>query len=417
MRPPADRFHALDALRAAAMFLGILLHGMLSFTDLRVPFWPAHDSERSQACDLFIFLVHDFRMQVFFFLAGFFGALLWQSRGPLGTIHHRLLRIVLPFGLALLLVQPALQALWLMGDLDALRFVGATADRSKPRAELLADHFLTGNFVRFIYPFHLWFLYYLLIFFALIIPSAMLADRLRETRAGRAVDRLFRGVCKLPGKAVVLAALTAPLLLTMTFAGLVDTPERWRPNPNLVAYYFLFFLLGWQLWRHRDLLGAFTRRWPASLLAALLLAPVYLKLTFMILDGRQGKAEPPGPWAEPAVAYLAALITWLMVGSLMGAFRHFLSAERRWVRYLADASYWCYLWHLVPIVALQIALERAALPGPVKFLIVIGGSMAVLLATYEWCVRYTLVGAMLNGRKYRRPVPVREPSSTAAPAH
>jgi glucan biosynthesis protein C len=100
----------------------------------------------------------------------------------------------------------------------------------------------------------------------------------------------------------------------------------------------------------------------------------------------------------------------------MGAFRHFLSAERRWARYLADASYWCYLWHLVSIVALQLALERAPLPGPLKFLIVIGGSMTVLLASYEWCVRYTTIGAMLNGRKYRRPVPGREPQTAAAPA-
>ena len=30
--------------------------------------------------------------------------------------------------------------------------------------------------------------------------------------------------------------------------------------------------------------------------------------------------------------------------------------------------------------------------------------MAVLLASYEWCVRYTFIGAILNGRKYRAKV-------------
>ena len=28
-------------------------------------------------------------------------------------------------------------------------------------------------------------------------------------------------------------------------------------------------------------------------------------------------------------------------------------------------------------------------------------TMAFLLASYEWCVRYTFIGAILNGRKYR----------------
>jgi hypothetical protein len=31
----------------------------------------------------------------------------------------------------------------------------------------------------------------------------------------------------------------------------------------------------------------------------------------------------------------------------------------------------------------------------------LGGSMAVLLLTYEYTVRYTFIGALLNGRKRR----------------
>ena len=41
------------------------------------------------------------------------------------------------------------------------------------------------------------------------------------------------------------------------------------------------------------------------------------------------------------------------------------------------------------------------LPGLVKCLLVTVATMAVLLASYEWCVRYTFIGAVLNGRKYR----------------
>ena len=52
-------------------------------------------------------------------------------------------------------------------------------------------------------------------------------------------------------------------------------------------------------------------------------------------------------------------------------------------------------------------------PAGVKFAVVTALSLLVLLASYEWCVRYTFVGAILNGRKYRR-VEVKEPERVAA---
>ena len=69
----ADRYHALDALRGFAMLLGVLLHAAVPYATIPVPFWPVQDSRGTRALDLFLFAVHDFRMQVFFLLAGFFG--------------------------------------------------------------------------------------------------------------------------------------------------------------------------------------------------------------------------------------------------------------------------------------------------------------------------------------------------------
>ena len=47
--------------------------------------------------DLLAAFIHTFRMPVFFILAGFFVALLLQSRGPAGLAAHRLRRLGLPF--------------------------------------------------------------------------------------------------------------------------------------------------------------------------------------------------------------------------------------------------------------------------------------------------------------------------------
>src|SRR5262245_59109965 len=111
-----DRYHALDFLRAVAMLLGIALHGLLPYTEKVVPYWPVHDAERSPVSDIVIYTVHESRMQTFFLMAGFFGCLLYYRYGAGRMLAHRFWRIVVPFVLALLLIQPILQAIWMMGD-------------------------------------------------------------------------------------------------------------------------------------------------------------------------------------------------------------------------------------------------------------------------------------------------------------
>src|SRR5919205_3075311 len=82
-----QRLHALDALRAVAMLLGLVLHaaipfmrgqvaGAIPFMDENLARWPAWDQEAGGGFDLLVFLIHAFRMSAFFILAGFFAHLL-----------------------------------------------------------------------------------------------------------------------------------------------------------------------------------------------------------------------------------------------------------------------------------------------------------------------------------------------------
>ncbi|MEO8655997.1 MAG: acyltransferase family protein, partial [Ramlibacter sp.] len=91
-----QRLHALDSLRASAMLLGIVLHAAASLTLFPLP-WPAHDVSRSAGFDALLGFIHGFRMQVFFFLAGFFGHLLWRRLGTRGFLLQRAKRIGVPF--------------------------------------------------------------------------------------------------------------------------------------------------------------------------------------------------------------------------------------------------------------------------------------------------------------------------------
>ena len=173
MTSAPDRYHALDALRGFAMLLGVLLHAAIPYVTISVPFWPVQDSRGHPAFDLFLFAVHDFRMQVFFLLAGFFGALLYARYGLGRTAWHRFKRIALPLVLGMATVQPATQAALIYAAASAYRDNpdGAAAttvfspviDAGGTPADAVVHHFVSGRFLDLLVPAHLWFLWYLVI--------------------------------------------------------------------------------------------------------------------------------------------------------------------------------------------------------------------------------------------------------------
>lgn len=76
-KSPPKRFYDLDALRAVAMLLGIVLHSSVFVRPEAQPLWPVHDSTVADdpTYKLVVETIHGFRMPVFFLLSGFFSAL------------------------------------------------------------------------------------------------------------------------------------------------------------------------------------------------------------------------------------------------------------------------------------------------------------------------------------------------------
>ncbi len=412
--PPAERYHALDSLRGFAMFLGVALHAGVAYTITPVPFWSIRDANSTPLVDLFLFAIHDFRMQVFFLLAGFFGCLLYQKYGVLGTAWHRVKRVGVPFVLGLVFIVPTVMAVFLYAELDAVRTLGVpenatpvrkfaadliAAEPDKSNAALVLDRFTSGDVAGKVPLAHLWFLYDLLILYTAVLLAGPLLARLSGTRALAALDRAFRGVVEGRWRVVLPALVTLPVLMLMT-SPFVDTQFRWAPEWHLVLYYAGFFGFGWMLYRHRDLVEAFGRGWKAALVIAnLLVLPVAVGCAVGWALGVQNGRDVTGWRFGGFVAQ--AFYTWLMIVGLWGAFLRFFAGESAWARYLADSSYWCYLASLTPTAALQFVLKDWPLPGEVKWLVVTVVVTAGLLVSYEWCVRYTIIGAILNGRKER----------------
>jgi glucans biosynthesis protein C len=383
----AERLHALDAVRAGALLLGVAFHATLSF--LPGPqIWVVRDAP-SDALGTFFYVAHIFRMTAFFVIAGYFGRMLFHRRGTGGFIRNRLVRIALPLAVFWPIAFAGIIATFVWG---AAMMNGGTIPQGPPPPPMTLETFpLT----------HLWFLYALLVFYvaALAIRGlVVLADRSERLRAGP-VDRTMRLLTATPAAAVLLAA---PLAIALALRpgwfgwGGIPTPDiGFVPNMAAVAGFGTAFGFGWLLQRQRTLLDSIRRWWPVQLVAAVVLTIACL--------WQLGATSPftPMPEGPAKLAYAAcySLAVWTWTLGLIGAALAFLSGENRAVRYVADASYWIYLIHLPVVMALQVWVYPLQLPALAKWGVVTGGAFLILIASYHLLVRHSFMGRWLNGRR------------------
>ena len=386
--PQAGRLHALDAVRGGALLLGVFLHGAVPWIQNFPPGMWVWTEPPSTAIGLTFFVIHMFRMSLFFMLAGFFGRMLLERQGTSGFVRNRRTRILVPLvaGLPIVLVSIGLFAL-----------AGAAVGGVEMPTFETPEAAPAGSF-----PWaHLWFLYYLLIFYvlALAVRTGVGAiDRAGRIAAGAdAVVRfLFSGVWGLLVVALPLAAFFYNLDGWPSWTGM-PAPLVFLPHLPSVICYGTPFAVGWLVHRQTDRLLALEQRWPAFLTMAIVLTVVCLAIGgtaprwVAYLDGRDLMVY--------AIAYMTAAWAWIF--GLIGAAIKFLSAPSPARRYLADASYWIYLMHLSVLAFFHLALGPLSWHWSIKYPLQVALTCAVLLISYRYLVRATFIGAILNGRRYR----------------
>ncbi len=407
------RFHALDNLRAAMMLLGIVLHAGLSYSHMpRSAIWPYKDAGSSYFCDLIMAASGLFRMPVFFMVAGFFAALIYQRRGGRGLLADRARRILVPFVVGWVLTFPLARAGFVYADALA---------RHEPSPLVAAARVLrTAGLYAEAYPIHLWFLEYLLIYYLLAVPIVGWASRLSDPARAR-VSARCRGLLRSAWRPLWLASLTAFPLLAAPM-GVIPTPLSFVPEPvSLVAHGF-FFAVGWVLFKQVDLLPALVSHARRDIALAVLLLPLcglILRFRSLVVPPGSFGPLPPGAetsltagspaglglppfWAWPMgllaqflLAVTSSIVIWLLVLGVTGLFLRGLSSPNRVLRYLADASYWLYLVHFPLMIWTPILLAPLQAPALIKLSLVLAITMSLMLAAYEILVRRTFLAAFV----------------------
>jgi glucan biosynthesis protein C len=372
-RETTMRYHALDSLRAAMMFLGIYLHAVAAYSPNGG--WPYKQAELTRALDWSISIIHVFRMPIFYAMAGFFAALLLARYGLRRAAWNRFGRIVVPFGIGWLVVWPLVMLL---------------AGTGVYGLDFTVRAFESGRVWAYAHPLHLWFLEYLIVLYVVAVAAVALMPLVLPPRARQSVLRAFRRV---------MLSAWAPLILAMpSFAAQLLMPNPWIEDPpgfvpvfGIVAVYTVPFAVGWLLFLESDLLETIARR--AWLYASLAVAAsVAYRLSYDLPVDR-------------AVAFyliraVHSVAMWLLILGVAALFLRCLGGHSALLRYLCDSSYFLYIAHMPVILAFQLLLRDVALPPLAKIAVVLAGTIAVLLPIYRWGVRPTFIGAVLNGRRY-----------------
>jgi len=160
-----------------------------------------------------------------------------------------------------------------------------------------------------------------------------------------------------------------------------DTSFGVLPQPHLLVFYGCFYFFGVATFAAEGMETRLGARWPLLLPAA-----VALFVAALATIG-----------SRPAIAVLQPAYAWTMSLALIGLFHHCFPQPSERIAWLADASYWMYLAHVPLVLAAQLLVRDWPLPGLLKFLLILAAVTAVLLVSYAWCVRPTIIGRILNG--------------------
>jgi hypothetical protein len=268
---------------------------------------------------------------------------------------------------------------------------------------------------------HLWFLYYLAIFYVLaLVLRAPFAKLDRSGALRERIDTVVRfGLVSHLAPLALAAPIFAVLYTTPAWPvwfGIPTPDTGFTPKIPALVGFGTAFAFGWLAHRQAAALGVLEKRWLLNLGVGVGLTIVCLALVGIAPNLAAPTAIDGGPTMRALYTACYTASIWCWTFGLVGAAMRFCSQPSALRRYLADSSYWLYLGHLPIVFLLQAALMEVPLHWTIKFPLIVGITLAVLLVSYHHLVRPTFIGALLNGRKYPRGAQVLQPPAGVAAA-
>jgi glucan biosynthesis protein C len=357
------RRHDLDWLRVIAILLLVFFHSAMPF----VAEWGWHlkNAETSNLLLEFNFFMSRWRMAVLFLVSGVGTAYALGRRSAWTFSRQRAKRLLVPLVFGILVVVPPQVYMERLANGEASSYLSFWP------TIFTSGAYPAGNFSWH----HLWFVAYLAIYTAVLMPLFLWLRGDRGRRAGDMLEAVVRRV-GLPVMAAPLALVLATLY--PTFPG----PQNVVDDLAFLLYYMIFFAYGYLLANADGLWSRIERERGVSLRWA-------VACTLLLNSLRWNGADPgiDHTIAGAAYASLLALTAWCWVVTILGYAKRWLNRPSRVLSYANEGIYPYYILHQTVIVVLAyyvIPLQDGVFA---KFLFLSLLSLVLTAALYEVFVR------------------------------
>jgi len=385
----STRLHYLDWLQVLAILGVFLFHATHPFDALSD--WHIKNVERSTLVTFFIAFFAPWGMPFFFLMAGATSWFSLRRRTAGHYLRERVTRLLIPFVVGAIALTP-IQAYyelthkgwWDGGSL--IKFILSSEARTIFYTEYNSLTLNPGIFGDVGY--HLWFVAFLFAFSLIALPVFIW---LKNDSGKRFVASLAQ-----------LAKRRGGLLMFVLPLVLVRFVLTGNPGENDLAsfvYYLLFFISGYILIIDKRLMQAIRRDW----LLHLILGIGFTLFFFSVAAG-----VPVWDWlgspGTPMFYFTWAVFgingwCWTMFVLYVGM--RFLDHTNKWLRYGREASYPFFFIHQPVIIFIAFYAVQWEVNLLIKLLVVVIGSFAVSLGTYEFLVRRINPVRALFGMKPR----------------
>ena len=363
-----DRLHSLDFLRAFALLMGVLLHILMLFLE------PFDGSEPRLGASVVFIWIHTWRMPLFMLLAGFFTALSLSKRDTGNYAFNRFIRL----GVPLLLLWSVIPA------------IDEEASRLFKIPELI-------SYIFYDIPFtfrldHLWFLYYLLIFYSVTLLIKTAVPVIYSFILGFELS-LSRVLMVWLPILILLSPLNKPT------GGIIGNDPITFGEINLGSMLFMasFFMIGMQAYKSSKFLENLqrTRFWLPSL-TIFSLIPIGLLVWGGVKDEPFAFSGLLELWIVNSLSGSAAL---LLVLSIMGLAMHKISSSGHLLRWLVRLSYPIYVFHLMFVISVSGTLMFFGINDWIVVLLGFASGILFPVIIYYAIIYWTPLDWVFNGYK------------------
>lgn len=358
------RFYYLDFSRTFLFFLGIVLHAAYLCVETHHSFQSVHD------------VIHSFRMEAFYLIAGFFSAMSLERNADGVYLRKRILRLGLPFLFGVLV-------------LDFLSNCANHWTWSDFGTEFSRKYWVGGDWRE-----HLWFLPTLLAYTGVLVLVRAawpgMTSFLSRKRFGAGL--LIAAVCVMYFGAIHVANLFPWVERLDTFLSTYKTEQ-----------YAVFFALGYVLFHRREILDRIIDHTSVNVVNV----GTYAALNQALSQSAYGKYLVQF-WHPAFCVSICAL--------LFFAARRLFNEPNAVVRSLSDASYTVYLVHWPFMIVINRFILHSGMPAFPTLLFLVASTAVVSYLFHIWVVKRSPLFAFLMNGQSPAPQQRRAPALSRAAA-